>query len=302
LAVVVAFLIGAAGCGSGPQDSTGSVSTALSTNAESETQYRFEFIDIPGSVRTIIWDINNVGTAVGVFTDQSNILHGIIVKYHKTTIFDIPGSSSTSFTDINDSGVMVGWFNDVSGFQHGFRLSSDMSVTVVDFPGAANTYVGSINNRGDMTGGYGPTIDEGVGFLLQDGHFTSLADPPGAAPLATFPLGINNSGAITGGFSDAYGTEHGFVLRGTTYTVLDSNNGGSFTEISKINDSGKAFGWNDAGGFIVTTQNGNFSAFACPDGLPIRARGINNRGQLTGGCRTVAGGPFHGFIATPVEE
>jgi hypothetical protein len=153
-----------------------------------------------------------------------------------------------------------------------------------------------------MIGGYGPTIDEGVGFLLQDGHFTSLPDPPNAAPLTTLPFGLNNHGTISGTFTDPAGTDHGFVLRGTTYAVLDARNGGSLTDLTKINDSDKAFGYNEVGGFVVNTKNGVFSSFECPDGLPIRARGINNRGQLTGGCRTIAHGPFHGFIATPSDE
>ncbi len=304
LVVVVPLFLLAAACGSnmGNPNSAASDSTALSANPKPGTQYSLEFIDIPGSVRSFILDINNAGVAVGNSTDSSGVSHGIILKRNQLTSFDAPGSSSTSFTDINDSGAIVGWFNDVSGIQHGLKLLPDMSMTVVDFPGAVNSAATSINNRGDVIGTYGPTIDEGVGFLLSDGRFTSLVDPPGAAPLTTVPWGINDLGTIVGSFTDTAGTGQGFVLRGTTYTILNPLNGGSNTELSKVNDRGEAFGWNEAGGFIINTNDGVFSPFACPARLPIRALGINNRGQLTGGCRTVAGGPFQGFIATPVRS
>src|SRR5262249_30093047 len=184
-------------------------------------QYSFELIDVPGSVRTIVWGINDVGVAVGVWTDTSGVSHGFIRNRQGIQTFDFSGSSSTSFLDINDVGTAVGWFNDANGAQHGFKLATDMTSTAIDFPGASNTYVGGINNRGDMVGGYGPTIDEGIGFLLRDGRFTTLVDPPNAAPNTTSPLGINDVGAISGSFMDAAGAQHGFVLLRGTYTILD---------------------------------------------------------------------------------
>jgi hypothetical protein len=302
--VVVPFLALAAACGSGAGTASHGASTeGLIETARPTTQYSFEFIDVPGSVRTIVWGINNSGVAVGVFTDGNGASHGFTRSRNGVDDFDFPGSSSTSFLDVNDVGTAVGWFNDASGVQHGFMLAPDMTSTVIDVPGAANTYVGSINNRGDMVGSYGPTIDEGTGFLLQDGRFTTLTDPPNAVPETTLPLGINDARAISGSFTDAAGAQHGFVLLDGTYTVLDPL-GSNFADfgLTKINDLGNAVGSNGAKGFVVSARTGRFSAFSCPGGFAIRARGINNRGQISGGCRTGPGAPFVGFIATPVDQ
>jgi hypothetical protein len=289
-------------CGQGGTEAAAAAEPATASLVAAK-HYSFELVELPGSVRTIVWGINNSGVAVGVYTDSAGVLHGFIRRANGVTAFDFPGSSSTSFTDINDLGVMVGWFNDASGAQHGFRLAPDMTNTAIDFPGAANTAVGSINNRGEMVGSYGPTSDEGIGFVLQDGRFTTLADPPTAAPGTTLPLGINEASAISGSFADADGAQHGFVLLNGTYTVLDPL-GANLTDfgLDKINDLGNAVGSNGAEGFVVNARSGRVSTFACPGGFAIRARGINNRGQLTGGCRTGPGAPFVGFIATPVDE
>jgi len=304
--LVVPLLALAAACGSGLESPDRSVSTGGLTGSSAPTKhYSFELIDVPGSVRTIVRGINDRGVAVGGLTDSDGIGHGFIRRGHDVQTFDIPGSTSTSPFAINDTGTVVGWFSDASGNQHGFKLAPDGTSTAIDFPGAANTYVGSINNRGDMIGGYGPTIDEGIGFLLQDGRFTTLADPPGAAANSTFPLGINDASAISGFFVDAAGLQHGFVLLDGTYTVLDplGSNDGPDSALSQINDPGNAVGSNGAEGFIINVRSGRFSTFSCPGGFAIRVRGINNRGQITGGCRTGPGSaPLVGFIATPVDE
>src|SRR5215831_11580057 len=206
--IVMPLVALAMACGSGVSGAGRSASTdSLTGSSPPMKQYSFELIDVPGSVRTIVWGINDVGVAVGVWTDTSGVSHGFIRNRQGIQTFDFSGSSSTSFLDINDVGTAVGWFNDANGAQHGFKLATDMTSTAIDFPGASNTYVGGINNRGDMVGGYGPTIDEGIGFLLRDGRFTTLVDPPNAAPNTTSPLGINDVGAISGSFMDAAGAQ-----------------------------------------------------------------------------------------------
>jgi hypothetical protein len=289
-------------CGQGGPEAAAAGEPATASLVAAK-QYSFELVDLPGSVRTIVWGINDVGVAVGVYTDSTGVLHGFIRRANGVTPFDVPGSSSTSFLDINDVGTAVGWFNDANGAQHGFKLAPDGTSAVIDVPGAANTYVGSINNRGDMVGSSGPTIDEGTGFLLHAGSFTTLADPPNAEPGTTLPLGINDTGAISGSFTEADGAQHGFVLLQGTYTVLDPL-GPNSTDVglTKINDLGNAVGSNGAEGFVVNARSGRVSTFACPGGFAIRVRGINNRGQVTGGCRTGPTAPFVGFIATPVDE
>ena len=304
--LTVPLLALAAACGSGVESASRAASSeSLTTTARPAKQYKFELIDVPGSVRTIVWDINDLGVAVGVFTDSTGMGHGFMRTRNGVQQFDFPGASSTTFLDVNNTGTAVGWYGDASGAQHGFKLSPDMTSAAIDFPGAANTYVGSINNRGDMVGSYGPTVDEGTGFLLQDGRFTTLADPPGAAPETNLPLGMNDLGTISGTFTDAAGAEHGFVLVDGTYTIVDplgSSDGPDFA-LAKINDLGNAVGSNGVDeGFIVNARTGRFSTFSCPGGFAIRVRGINNRGQVTGGCRTGPGAPFVGFIATPVDD
>jgi probable HAF family extracellular repeat protein len=305
--VIAPLLLLAAACGSGmePASPKSSESAALSSSSkhgDAGTQYTFQFFDPPGSTLTMTWGINDYGVAVGTFADANGVFHGFSRRGGAITVIDPLGSTSTVLGDINDFGAAVGWFNDANGMQHAFKLAPDMKITVVDFPGAAATVLIGINDLGDAVGSYGPTTDEGVSFLLRNGKFISLPDAPGAAPTTSLAFGINDLGTISGTFGDAAGTLHGFVLRGTHYKTLDAPNEGSFTAVAHINDLGNAIGFNDVGSFIVDTNNGVFSSFSCPDGRPTLSRGINNRGQVAGGCLAEDNGPVRGFIATPVRS
>jgi hypothetical protein len=301
--------------GSGPENAnstgtvTSSASTALSTSSKHTTQYSFEFFDVPGATSTEPSSINDLGDVVGDYSDATGVFHGFTrSKGGSITTIDVDGAVETSALGNNDWGDIVGGFVSASGDQFGFMRSARGTTTVIDFepfPGIAETYVGAINNRREMVGGYGPDFD--IGFLLRDGRFTALPDPPGSSvPAFTFPYGINDFGVITGQFLDTNGDSHGYVLRGTHYTQVDFSDG-TQSGLSNVNDLGQTPGIYVGAdgllhGFIFDTTRNISVPFDCPLGYSTVFFGINNRGQLAGSCRTVANGPRHGVIATPVKS
>lgn len=143
----------------------------------------------------------------------------------------------------------------------------------------------------------------GGSFVLRHGRFTTLQDPPGAAPFNVFANEINDLGTISGSFIGVDGNQHAFLLRGTSYTTFDDP-GATVTDLAGLNDRGQAVGVSDAsGGFVLNTATLSISAIiACPGGFATFPAGVNNRGQIAGSCRTEDGGPFHGFIATPMRS
>jgi uncharacterized membrane protein len=313
MVVVVPLLLIAAACGSGVENATSpaSGSTALSTSSNLPAQYRYQIVDVPGATRTFIRAFNELGVTAGDYTGAEGGQHAFIRSPGgNVTTVDIPGALASTLRGINDPGVSVGFYSVVNAQDpsaltfHGFKRTSDGFTTVIDLPGAGDSALLGINNRGDIVGQY-DLADQSVGgsFVLSHGLFTTLQDPPGAAPFNVFANEINDFGTISGSFIGIDGNEHAFLLRGSSYTTFDVP-GATVTALPGLNDRGQAVGVSDvSGGFALNTATLNISAIiACPGGFATFPTGINNRGQIAGSCRTEAGGPFHGFIATPVKS
>ena len=292
-------------------NTTASDSAALPTSLKHPTQYSFEFFDPPGSTFTRAWGINDFGIVVGEYADAAEVLHGFVrSKAGSITTIDVDGAAQTEVFGNNDLGDIVGTFFNASGDEFGFMRTASGTTTVIEFEpftGNAETYVGAINNRREMVGSYyGPTFANGTAFRLRDGTFTPLTDPPGSAPMQNFAGGINDFGVITGNFLDTSGGNHGYFLRGTHYRTVDFP-GATYSSLNAINDLGRATGTSIGAdglfhGFIYDTNTNISAPYDCPLGYSTIGSGINNRGQIAGCCRLVAGGPFHGFIATPVKS
>jgi hypothetical protein len=316
------LLISACGSGletaNGTAKSTTSASAAptpslesLSASSKHPTQYSFEFFDPPGSTNTQAWGINDFGTVVGEYEDAAGTVHGFVrSKGGSITTIDVDGAIQTEIFGNNDLGDIVGTFFSASGDEFGFMRTAHGATTVIDFkpfPGTAETYVGAINNRREMVGSYyGSTFTNGSAFLLRDGNFTPLADPPGSAPMQNFAGGINDFGVITGNFLDANGGNHGYVKIGAHYRTVDFP-GGTSSALNAVNDLGQAAGFYVGAdgffhGFTFDTIKNLPVPYDCPLGYSTVGFGINNRGQIAGGCRLVAGGARHGFIATPLRS
>jgi len=81
---------------------------------------RFTTFDVPGSIRTVIRDINPAGTIAGIYRDANNVRHGYLrTADGAVTSFDIPGGSFGSAecfdTCLNPAGVLTGIYLDPKG-------------------------------------------------------------------------------------------------------------------------------------------------------------------------------------------
>ena len=199
-------------------------------------------IEIPGSIQTEAFDIENNARVVGAYTDKTLVTHGYIYFHWNVTNIDYPGATFTQAWGINDPQRIVGNFRDPNThLQHGF-LYNNGKFTQLDVPGAVSTWPRKINNPGAIVGyftsGSGPDFHS-HGFLYdKSGKFTRI-DVPFAGATDTFLSGINSSGIMVGYYVDAKGT-HGFVDIAGLFLNLDAPETppGMGTFALSINDNG----------------------------------------------------------------
>lgn len=199
-------------------------------------------IEIPGSIQTEAFGIENNARIVGAYTDKSMATHGYIYFQGNVTTIDYPGATFTQAWGINDPQRVVGNFRDATThLQHGF-IYNNGKFTQLDVPGAVSTWPRKINNSGAVVGyftsGSGPDFHS-HGFLYDTrGNFTRI-DVPFAGATDTFLSGINSSGTMVGYYVDAAGT-HGFVDIAGQFLTLDAPGtpAGIGTFALSINDNG----------------------------------------------------------------
>ncbi len=199
-------------------------------------------IEIPGSIQTEAFGIENNARIVGAYTDTNLVTHGYIYFHGNVTNIDYPGSTFTQAWGINDPQRVVGNFRDANThLQHGF-LYNNGQFTQLDVPGAVSTWPRKINNPGAVVGYFmsGSGADfHSHGFLYDtSGKFTRI-DVPFAGATDTFLSGINSAGTMVGYYVDAKGT-HGFVDTGGQFLSVDAAGTppGIGTFALSINDNG----------------------------------------------------------------
>jgi probable HAF family extracellular repeat protein len=199
-------------------------------------------IEIPGSIQSQAFGIENNGRVVGAYTDTNLVTHGYIYFHGTVTNIDYPGSTFTQAWGINDSQRIVGNFRDPeTHLQHGF-LYNNGKFTQLDVPGAVSTWPRKINNAGAVVGYFtsasGPDFHS-HGFLYDKSGKLTKIDAPFAGATDTFLSGINNSGVMVGYYIDAEGT-HAFADIAGRFIGLDAPDTppGIGTVALSINDNG----------------------------------------------------------------
>ena len=77
-------------------------------------------IDFPGAVQTMPKAINDSGYIVGVWIDDAQGRHGLVIRLPDTFIsYDIPGAENTTLTGINNLGQIIGYYQDAQFVVHG---------------------------------------------------------------------------------------------------------------------------------------------------------------------------------------
>jgi hypothetical protein len=253
-------------------------------------------IEYPNAAITVAVGINDWGQVVGIFVDQSNIVHGFIYDRGRYTQLDYPGSLYTELNGINNLGQIAGYYLDTAGLPHSFVYFQGRFFPV-NFPGAADTGAFGINSRGDIVGAYDLTQPITHGFAFQNGQFRPIDSPFGSQ---TEVLSINDFGDMAGvAYDDPNGPTHGFIFGGAGFTSFDLP--GALTTVpNAINNQGEHGGvffeydifFGTIDGFGYVTINGNTYA------LYYYLIGMNNRNQIVGNAFNFITNRRIGFVAT----
>jgi hypothetical protein len=172
----------------------------------------FREFDVPDSVSTELYGINNVGDFCGNFTDATGLTQGFVSLGGTITPFSVPGATSTTALGLNSSNQTEGTYVDASGINHGYWRDSNGALHFpIDPPGSTLTILFGNNDSNWMAGRY-KTADgviHGLFFVPPNRFFTF--DYPGST--FTSFQGINRDGFICGRYRDASGIDHGIIAR-----------------------------------------------------------------------------------------
>jgi uncharacterized membrane protein len=221
-------------------------------------------------------------------------------SYAYTTI-DYPGADNTQAFGINERGMIAGVavYSAMPSIGFVYDARTGLFTPLPTMPGYQTGLIG-INEPGTGVGSAGE-LDTGVtsGFIFDKGASTLFAHPGSSMTVAR---AISNTGLVTGYADGADGSVFGFLHDPATgkfvdfmpsaFTIAQGINGrgeivGSATLAANVAYPGSPGG---AYGFL-RARNGQVTLFRV-NGLPTRARGISDKGTITG----FAGAS--GFVAT----
>jgi probable HAF family extracellular repeat protein len=169
--------------------------------------------------------------------------------------------------------------------------------------GGTRSFAGGINDSGIVVGSSFLVGDIQSHAMRYDGTMHDLGTLGGAYSIAQ---AINDSGIITGAANTIAGSEHAFLYDGTMHDL------GSFGLNSigiAINNLDQVVGYavtptfaNRAFVYAANTGMVDLNSLIDPSSgwILTAARGINNRGQITG--EGVIGGETHAYLLSPVPE
>ena len=283
--------------------------------------------NVPDSVSTEGYNINQDGSIVGHYKSADGRTHGFIARPITDTdapIEDQPVATPTDFNytfeSINVPGVdflaltASSDFEDYAGYTKSADGEKDVAFTLIDgvftthdFPGSQNTYFYALGNDGQAAGHYQDSEGLYHGVILENGELRQY-DFPGAVETEIY--GISDAtGALTGNFIDADGVRRGFS--GDTIVEVPE---ASETYADFVNASGRLVGsYVDADGIYhpyVSTPDGRFISIDLPQAAKFEylfVHGINDVGTLVGRTkqaddlpRTIVGSFQHGLKALNV--
>jgi hypothetical protein len=154
--------------------------------------------DVPDSIMTAAYEINNRGQIVGNYTDADGVQHGYVLDAGAITTIDHPQATrqpnmtGTRVVGIDDHGRLVGSYGDDAGLLHAWVWENGQ-FTSIDPPGALAAEASQIDDSGRIVGRYLDATPKLRGFLMERDRFT-LIDAPDRCDTA--PFGINNRGQI----------------------------------------------------------------------------------------------------------
>jgi len=149
-------------------------------------------VNYPKAANTWLFDINQLGTAVGSSSASPSLTKGFMLTNGSFTTIAYPGAVATYAIAVNDKGAVVGSY--ATDNNHGF-LWENGTFTTIDHPQAKyGTSLNGINNSGVIVGNR-LNGDRDFAFLYENGVFKYVVYPGGDFTLAG---GINNNGVVSG--------------------------------------------------------------------------------------------------------
>ncbi len=267
--------------------------------------------EVPDSVSTEGYNINQDGSIVGHYDSADGSRHGFIARPITDTVAPVddqpvatPTDFNYTFESINVPGVNFlavtasSDFEDYAGYTISADGEKDVAFTLIDgvfmtydFPGSQNTYFYALGNDGQAAGHYQDRDGLYHGVVLEDGELRQY-DFPDAVQTEIY--GISDAtGALTGNFIDAEG-----VRRGFSGDAIIEVPGASVTYADFVNSSGRLVGsYRDADGIYhpyVRTLNGRFISIDLPQAAKFEylfVHGINDVGTLVGRTKLVGDVP-----------
>ncbi len=261
---------------------------------------RFE---VPGSVSTEGYNINQDGSIVGHYDSADGRRHGFIARLATETDMETVATPSVfnyTFESINVPGVdflavtASSDFEDYAGYTRGADGEKEVAFTLIDgvfmtydFPGSQKTHFYALGNSGQAAGHYQDSDGLFHGIVLENGELREYNFPDA---VETEIYGISDAtGALTGNFIDASGVRRGF----SGDTIVEAPEA-SATYADFINASGRMVGsYIDADGLYhpyMRQANGRFISLELPNAAQFEyffVHGINDVGVLVGRSKRV---------------
>jgi hypothetical protein len=162
------------------------------------------FLDVPGSIETIIRSINDAGDMTGLYLTPDGIGHGFVYSKGQFSTLDVPGANFTTGVRINNRGDIVGFWTASPNCGCGgsnpttFKafLFSDGAFTTFEVPDSVETTALGINERGDIVGRYDDLTHRRHAYVLDRHGAYETFDLPDA--ITTSAIDINARGDIVG--------------------------------------------------------------------------------------------------------
>ena len=184
----------------------------------------YQELQVPGSVSTQGWNVNQDGSIVGHYDSADGRRQGFIarpvaqvrdesvvtptISQYTFESIDVPGVDLLAVTASNDLEGYAGYTKSADGEKEVAFILSDGVFMTYDFPGSQNTYFYALGNNGQAAGHYQDSEGLYHGVILENGELRQY-DFPGAVETQIFGIG-DATGALTGNWTDASGVRRGF--------------------------------------------------------------------------------------------
>jgi hypothetical protein len=149
-------------------------------------------VNYPKAANTFLFDVNQLGDAVGSFSAGPIVTKGFLLANGTYTTIAYPSAQATYPVAISDSGAIVGSY--ATTVLNGFLWQNGTFITINHKNAKYGTALTGVNKSGVIVGNRF-SADRGFGFLYENGTFKNIVYPG-----ANYTLGggINNNGLISG--------------------------------------------------------------------------------------------------------